>query len=312
MSDNITFKRILKWGFINFFRNGVISVATVLVMSLSIFMIGSILVGSAFLSGVITNLEEKVDISVYFNQASTESDILQFQKDLQNLPNIKNVAYVSSTEALASFQELHKNDQVTLQALQIVNSNPFPPSLEIRAKDPSNYDSITKYIEQSSSAKMIDIDPSTGQQKITYRQNQIVIDKLSGILHQVRVFGLGISIALALIAILVAYNTMRLAIYNSKDEISVMQLVGASRSFIRGPFLIEGVMHGIIATIVTMAFLYPIMWWVGKKTSLIFGNISIFDYFKSNIFELVAILFVSGILLGVLSAGIAMRKYLKV
>ncbi len=311
MSDHITFKRILKWGFINFFRNGVISAANVLVMSLSIFMIGSVIVGSAFLSGIITNLEEKVDISVYFKTDAQEGDIVELKKDLEKLPEIKSVNYISSEESLKLFQEKHKDDKTSLEALELIGENPFAASLEITAKDTSKYESISKFLEKGSYDEIIGID-SAGRKKITYRQNQFVIDKLSGILRQVRIFGLGLSIVLMMIAVLVAYNTIRLAIYNAKDEISVMQLVGASRMFIRGPFLIEGIMHGVIATIFTLSVLYPLMWWVGMKTSVVFGGLNIFQYFQSNLIILTALLLATGTLLGVISAGVAMRKYLKV
>ena len=153
---------------------------------------------------------------------------------------------------------------------------------------------------------------SSGAKKITYRQNQFVIDRLSSLLSTSRRVGFAISLILAIIALMVAYSTVRLAIYNSKDEISVMQLVGASRAFIRGPFLVEGIIHGIIASIFTMAILYPAFWLIGNKTSALFGGVNVFQYFLSNIFQIFFILLVAGVLLGVLSAYIAIRRYLKV
>ena len=151
-----------------------------------------------------------------------------------------------------------------------------------------------------------------GEKKITYRQNQLAIDKLTSLLVTIRRVGLALSLVLALIALMVAHSTVRLAIYNSREEISVMQLVGASRAFIRGPFLVEGVIHGIISAIFTLAIFYPVFWFAGSKTENIFGGLNIFEYFLSNIFQIVLVLFVSGILLGALSATIAIRRYLRV
>src|SRR3990167_3722229 len=128
--DKITFRRILKWGFLNFFRNGVVSAATVLVMSLSIFMIGSVIVGSAFLSGIISSLEEKVDVSAYFKTAAPEAQILSLKKDLEALPEVRAVKYISADEALLAFRERHVGDEAILQSLEVVGANPFSSSLD--------------------------------------------------------------------------------------------------------------------------------------------------------------------------------------
>ncbi|OGF61512.1 hypothetical protein A2662_01935 [Candidatus Giovannonibacteria bacterium RIFCSPHIGHO2_01_FULL_45_33] len=309
--DQITFKRVFKWGFINFFRNGVVSVATVLVMSLSIFMIGIVVMGSIFLNGVIVSLEEKVDISVYFKQDAAEQDILSMQKNLQDLPEVKDVKYVSRDEALRIFTERHQGDTVVLQSLQVVEENPFYASLEISAKDTAKYESIAQFLENSEQASLITADEA-GQKKITFRQNQAAIEKLTSLLSTARLVGFAVSIMLAFIAVLVAYNTVRLAIYNSKEEISVMQLVGASNAFIRGPFLVEGVMYGLLSSIFTIAVFYPIFWWTGKKTASIFGGLNVFLYFTANILEIAAILISTGLILGVLSSAFAVRKYLRV
>ncbi|MDO8523550.1 MAG: permease-like cell division protein FtsX [bacterium] len=309
--DQITFKRVFKWGFINFFRNGVVSVATVLVMSLSIFMIGVVVMGSIFLNGVITSLEEKVDISVYFKQDAAESDILSMQKSLEGLPEVKDVKYVSRDDALKIFTLRHQGDTVVLQSLQVVEDNPFSASLEVRAKDTSKYEAISKFLENSPQAPLIATDES-GQKKITFRQNQAAIEKLASILSTARLMGFVASLILALIAILVAYTTVRLAIYNSKEEISVMQLVGASHAFIRGPFLVEGVMYGLLSSIFTIAIFYPIFWWTGKKTASIFGGLNVFSYFTANILEISLILITTGFILGLLSSAFAVRKYLRV
>ncbi|KKU58871.1 MAG: Efflux ABC transporter, permease protein [Parcubacteria group bacterium GW2011_GWA2_47_12] len=309
--DQITFKRIFKWGFVNFFRNGVVSVATVLVMSLSIFMIGLVIIGSIFLNGVITSLEEKVDISVYFKAGSSENEILNLQKSLEGYPDVSGVKYISQDEALTVFKERHANDDLVLQSLEVVEENPFSASLEIKAKDTSRYGEISKFLEGQSAANLIDVNPS-GEKKITYRQNQAAIEKLATILNTARLAGFAVSLMLAIIAIMVAYNTVRLAIYNSKDEISVMQLVGASYAFIRGPFLVEGVMYGLLSSVFTLAGFYPIFWWAGQKTSSIFGGLNVFSYFTANILEISLILFGVGLFLGVFSSAIAIRKYLRV
>jgi len=308
---NTTFQRIVKSGVINFFRNGSVSVATVLVMSLSLLMLISVLLGGIFFDAFIQGLQDKVDVSVYFKRGADEKDILSLKQDISARQEVKDVVYVSQEIALQRFMERHKGEELILRSLEVVEGNPFSASLEISAADPSKYDAISSFLEQERYKPLIDID-SQGRQKITYRQNQDVIDRLNSMLRVTRAIGLSIGIVLAVIATIMAYNTVRLAIYSARDEISVMQLVGASHGFVRGPFLVEGVIHGIISATFTIIVLYPAIWWIGDKTATIFGGLNIFSYFISNLFQIMLLVLALGIGLGVLSSQLAIRKYLKV
>jgi cell division transport system permease protein len=308
--DRRMFIRIIKGGFVNFFRYGLVSMATVLVMSLSIFMLGSVLIGSVFLHGVIGDLEDKVDISVYFRKDVLEEEILQVRADLERLPEVAAVNYVSTDVALERFLSRHSGDALVLRSLEVVEENPFTASLEIKAHDTSQFEIISVFLESSPFSALIETDP-TGVKKITYRQNKAAIDQLSNILSATRFIGFTISLILAAIAIMVAYNTIRLAIYSSRDEISIMQLVGASQTFVKGPFIVEGVIHGVIASALTISIFYPILWWLGGKTVAIFGGLNVYAYYSSNIVQIAIILLTVGILIGVLSSSIATRRYLK-
>jgi len=308
---SVTFRRVLKNGVVNFFRNGLVSLATVLVMSLSLLMLATVFMGSVFFNTFIQDLQSKVDVSVYFKKSAPESAILDIRTKLTAMSEVKDVAYVSRAEALKRFLDRHKGEEVIAKSIEVIDDNPFSASLEVSAQDPSKYDVITSFLEQPAYKDLIDIDEK-GNQKITYRQNQAVIDKLTSILNNARAIGFGAASILALIAVIIAYNTVRLAIYNSRDEISVMQLVGASSWFIRGPFLIEGFIHGAIATAFTLAFLYPSIWWIGSRTEGIFGGLSIFNYYVANMWQISFVVAVVGLVLGVLSSQLAIRKYLRV
>src|SRR3989344_5794185 len=270
-------QRIIKSGVVNFFRNGLVSIATVFIISLSLFLLTSVLLGSVFLHSFINELQNKVDVSVYFKRSVAEADVVQVQSDLERLPEVKEVVYVSRDEALARFKELHREEDLILQSIEVVGDNPFSASIEIRARDPSQYEAIASFLERDRYSDLIDVDLA-GKQKITYRQNQRVIDQLTAILATARAIGLILGIGLAIIAVVIAYNTVRLAIYNSRDEISVMQLVGASYGFVRGPFIVEGILHGFVANIISIS----------------------------------ALVFALGIGLGVLSSILAIRRYLRV
>ncbi len=299
----IEIKRTVKQGVINFWRNGWVSLATILVMVLALFVLGSLFFSNVLLTSALARLEEKVDISVYFNTSAPEDDILALRSSLGKMAEVKSVEYVSRDEALKQFQERHAENALLTQVLEELGSNPLGASLNIKAQDPREYESISRFLESDNFKNIVS--------KINFRQNQPVIEKLTAILKSSRALGFGITLALSAIAILVAFNTIRLAIYTSRDEISIMRLVGASNAYIRGPFIMEGVLHGLISSLLTMLIFWPIARWLGPKADKFFGGPDLYQYYLSNFFSIFLILLVAGIILGVISSLIATRRYLK-
>lgn len=302
-------KRIVKSGFVNFWRNGVVSLAGILVMTITLFVIGSIIFLGAILNTSLEQIRNKVDINVYFTTVAPEEEILSLKSSIESLPEVSFVAYTTRDEALANFRERHKNDYLTLQALDELGENPLGASLSIKAKEPSQYESITKFLESKEGVlaggkKIID--------KINYYQNKIAIDKLTKIIDGAQKIGLAITIVLIAISIIITFNTIRLAIYTAREEIAVMRLVGGNNAYIRGPFLIEGTMYGAISSIITIVLFYPVTLWLGQTTENFFGGINLFEYYLNNFWQLFAIILLSGIALGVVSSFLAVRKYLDV
>jgi cell division transport system permease protein len=114
------------------------------------------------------------------------------------------------------------------------------------------------------------------------------------------------------VSILITFNTIRLAIYVFREEISVMRLVGASEMYIRGPFVMAGLMYGLVSGILTLLILYPVTYYVGPLTFRLGTGINLFDFYVSNFFVLVLVVIGSGLVLGAVSSFLAIRKYLKV
>jgi len=298
------YSRIIKAGFINFTRNGWVTLATVMIMVITLFVIGSIMLSNVLLVSVLTRIEKKVDVSIYLKTTAQEEDILILKSKLENLPEVDEIRYTTREEALSSFMERHKNNALITQSLDELGDNPLGASLNVHAKNSEQYESVAMFLSSPAFSSIID--------KINYFQNKIVIERLSNILTTSRRAGFGISLVLAVIAVLVAFNTIRLAIYTSKDEISVMLLVGAKNSFIRGPFIVEGILYGIISAFVTMVAFYPLTLWLGPKAEFFFGGLNLFEYYISNFFQFFIILLFIGTILGSFSSFIAIRRYLKV
>src|SRR3989344_1229161 len=252
----LTTKRILRAGVLDFSRNAFVSFASILVMTVTLFTVGTTLFAGVILNSALIELRDKADVNVYFITQAPEDQILQMRTSLEALPEVAQVEYLSRDEALAQFRERHKNDQLTLSALDELPDNPLGAVLNIKAKDLSQYEAIAAFLQDQQAA-------STG----------------------------GASII---------------------DEIKVMRLVGAGAFYIRAPFMVEGVLYGLIAGIVTLLLFYPLTWWLGGVTGNFFGGVNIFSYYLSNFLYFFLIIIGTGVLLGAVASFLAVRRYLKI
>lgn len=300
----MTLNRIIKSGLVNFWRNGWLSTATVLIMTVTLLAWTSIFLLNVVLTSVLGILEQKVDISVYFNLNAKESDILALKSKLDNLEEVSNVEYVSTGEALEIFKKRHSDDEILLKSVQELGDNPLEASLNVLAKDASKYGTVVSFLSQSQFENIIS--------KINYAENKIVIERLGNIIGVLRQSGLAFGLVLALIAFLVAFNTVRLAIYSSREEITIMKLVGASNWFVRGPFIVEGVLHGMVSSAFAFMIIIPGVAVIGPKLLNFLPEINLVNYLGDNFWQLLLFQTLGGIILGVFSSWFAIRKYLKI
>ncbi|MDP3770419.1 MAG: permease-like cell division protein FtsX [bacterium] len=299
----ITFKRILKAGYLSFFRNGWLSMATIIVMSLMLFVMGNLIFLGAFANTALSMFQSKIDITVYFNTEAEENQMFAIKKELEAIPEVKEVGYVSKDEAISDFRDRHKGNAFIASALDEIGTNPLEASLNIKADDPAHYAAISDFLVKKN-YPIID--------KINYFENKDVIDRLTAMAGSVRAAGAVVALVLAFVAILVTFNTIRLAIYTVREEIGIMRLVGATQWFIRGPFLVSGVLYGVSAAMLVTLFFFPIAWFLAPKIMLLLPTFDLFHYFLNNFFEFFIIMMGSSVILGVLSSAIAIRKYLRV
>ncbi len=297
-------RRVIKAGVLSFWRNRWVSSATISVMMLALGLITSLVLASVVAGSLLKTLEEKVDISVYFKLETSENEIIKVKQELENLDDVKTVEYVSRQEALARFEAEHQNNPLIVKSLEELGENPLEASLNVKAKLIDDYSSIAAFLESPRFSSLIDT--------VNYRQNQKVIERLSHIINVVRRSGLAAVLVLVLVAVLVTFNTIRLTIYSMREEIGVMRLVGASSWYIRGPFIVEGVVHGLIASVLTIILFFPLVIFLSPKVQGFLTGINIADYFKENFWQLFFLQTAVGIFLGVISSIIAMRRYLKI
>jgi cell division transport system permease protein len=280
----MTFKRIMSAGATSFARSGLVSFATVLIMTVTIIIIGALLLLSAVLTNTLSSIQDKVDVNVYFTTTAQESEVLSVKSRLETRPDVQQVVYTSRDQALAEFRQKHADDTLTLQALDQLGDNPLGASLAIKADNPAQYAAIVQFLTDDTAASSV-ID------RINYQQNKVVIDRLTN------------AIALA---------TVRLAIYSARDEIAVMRLVGASNMYIRGPFVVAGIISGLIAGLVALGFFFPIAWYAGHSFSSWLGGFNLFTYYVAQFPLLFLELVGSGVALGAIASFLAVRRYLRI
>lgn len=309
MSFITDMKRIIRGGLTNFRRNGVVSFASVLVMTVTLFIVGSLLLANSLLGFLLGDLERKVDINIYFYPSAQETGIVSLQQKLESMPEVGSVTYVSREQALMEFTERHADDQLILQSLEELDVNPLGAVLNISATETSQYDAVAEFLE--SDEVVLVMGEANAIEKINYRQNKVVIDRLTRLTHAIQKTGIGLMLFFVVISVVIAFNTLRLGIFVSKEEISIMRLVGAENKYIRGPFLVEGIMYGIIATLITLVLLFAILRSVNEGLATFVGGFDAFNYFVQNFWSLSALLLASGIVLGIISSGIAVRRYLR-
>jgi cell division transport system permease protein len=299
-----TLYRIIKHGLQNFWRQRLISVATLTVMLLALLVFSSVLIFNVISTSALNSIQEKIDISVYFKTSSPEDEILRIKGSLEELEEVKNVEYISRDRALEIFKERHSEDSTITQAVDELAENPLSASLNIKAEKPDQYSLIASYLENESLDEYVE--------KVSYAQNQVVIDRLTSIINVSRQAGLLLTIILAIVAILVVFNTILLAIYSNREGIEIMRLVGASNMFIRGPYLVEGIVYGTLSAILSMAVLFPVVYLVSPYVRVFIPDMNLFNYFVSNIFTLFSYQLLFGIGIGIISSLIAIRRYLKI
>lgn len=304
---NKKIKRIFNIGFTNFKRGGTVSFASVLLIMITLVLVNILLMFQVVLATLINTAKDRVDLIVYFSPTTTEERILNLKGVLESRDDIREVIYTSRESVLAQFEKKHENDYITLQALNELPNNPLGAELSIRAVDSSYYEAINDYLKS---------DEIEGQgygdeiEKVNYFQNKEIIDSLISKTESSRKFGIVLILLFAIIAVIITYNTIRLTIFVAKEEITVMRLVGAENSYIRGPFVFEGMLLGAIGAL-SAYFLTLFILLATRSGMTTFLGFDMFKYYIRNSVQIFGLILIIGLVVTAISSFIAIRKYLK-
>ncbi|MAF80338.1 hypothetical protein CL629_04665 [bacterium] len=299
----VSLSRIIKYGVQSFLRNGWLSVSTISIMILTLMVFEGLIIFNFVGRQSIESIKEKVDISVYFKSNVPEDSILSVKRSLESLEEVKGVNYISREDALEEFKKRHADDETIVQTLDELDDNPLLASLDIKAEELSQYETIASYLETPSLQDIIE--------KVTFTQNKLVIERLSSL---VRTFNRGmvlLTIFLGILAIVVTFNTVRLAIFSNREQIGIMRLVGASNNFIKGPFFVEGIIYGITSAIVSFLILIPIIIITSPYITRFVHEINLTSYLTDNLGKLIFYQLAAALILSILSSAFAIRRYLR-
>lgn len=296
--------RTIKEGWINFLRNGYLSVAAVSVMLLSLFTVSSLFIIVLTANNILENMQEKVNVSVFFKASVSQEAILKAKDDLSNYSEIRSVEYVTKEQALENFKKNSAGEPVILQSLDEIGENPLLSYLIVQASDANQYDMVGKYLENASFKDDIS--------RINYGKNKEVIDRLNNIVAEVRKIGLGVAGLFSLISLLIISNTVRITIYTHRKEVEVMRLVGASNTYIRLPFIFEGIIYGFVASVISTLLLFVVLKLSQNFTTHLIPSVNMISLYLSNLGTIFGMQLLVGAILGTISSWFAIRKYLKI
>lgn len=300
----LTLKRTFAEALKNFFRNGLMSFAALGIMTFSLYLVGLLIFLSLAGNLIFKNLEEKADISIYFKPDVTEKTILEAKNEIEKNTLVLSAIYISKDEALVNFKAENANEPIILESLEEIGENPLLASLTIQAKDSNQFPAIYEAINQSAFKENLS--------RINYEKNKELIDKITASVNTAKKVGLILGLIFCTISILIIFNAVRLTIYNQKQEIEIMRLVGASNAYIRLPYIFEGIFYALGGTILALLFAILTIKIADSHFSEKILNQSLNSFFWQNLLNIIYFQLILGILLGVFSSLIAIRKYLKI
>lgn len=304
----ITGERIVKSGFTNFWRNIWLSVAAVAMMSTTLTILLFAVVANATFNNTIANITNRIDISVYLKDTVTLDQQEKLISQIQRIDNIKSVTYVSKAQALKSYEQQNANNPNLLAAIS-QTENPLPASLKIKPKDPNRLQPIKDFLDKTE-VKALQSDPTSysGDRKAAIDN----ITRATRFFQQAGIIGI---IVFTVISMLIIFNTIRMTIFNRRDELIIMRLLGASTAFIRGPFIVETMVYGLVAALISLAAcaaLFKIAASTLQASSLGLLDISYSNkFFTENIVRILILQIITGIIIGAVSSAFATRRYLK-
>mgnify|MGYP001375514007 CR=1 FL=1 len=304
----ITLWRIIKTGIQNFIRNATLAIAAIAVMVITLTIILFSVIANATFGNTIQQITDRIDISVYLKDTVTDSQKDELLQDLKQIENVKDVKYLSKDDVLEVYKQQNQ-DNLELQLAISQTDNPLPATVKIKPKNPNKISDIQSYLDKPDIVAL-------QSDKTSYSgDRKTALDKITKAAHFLRQGGFVSVLVFATVSMLIIFNTIRMAIFNRRDELQIMRLLGASTWYIRGPFVVETILYGIVSAVISVTLcntLFVVSASAFDASSLGLLDIKFAnDYFGSHFWIILAGQLGVGILIGAASSIVATRRYLK-
>ena len=304
----IEFTRIIKFAGQNILRNFWLAIVTVTIIILALFTTSSLLIFNLLTQHTLQIVQNKTDIYIDLTKDATPEQGKTLVNELGKLNAVKEVEFVTPEDTLTRFKERHKDNALILQALDSVSENPFRGSIRLNVNDIASFPTILNELSKKEYAQYLEIEDQE------FTDAKLLIEGISSYSQKIQQGGLLISLLFIIISILVVFNTIQVGIYTHREEIGIMKLVGASNSFIRSPFLIEGMIYSIVSVILLAAILYPLLSFSQPYVNEFFKEYSanLTTLLNQNLLKIFGLQLLLAVAITTLSSFIAVRRYLKV
>ena len=290
-------------------RNWSTCLGAVVTIFLSLFVIGVFSLGTNLISNLVGKVEDRVTIQVFLSDDAKQEDVDAYKAKVEKWDNVATVTYKSKEEALEEYRETMSNRNAEDAVAALDGQNPVPASLVIDLDDPKQVESVANKIIKDEEFSKISDTPDTPSSSVQYGKE--TVERLFSVTSYIRI-GAGIIIVLLVfVAFVFINNTIRLAIAARRREIAIMRLVGASNSFIRGPFIAEGAIEALLGSILAIIVLQVGWSYLQPQLSNSLQFLS-FELTRGVALRVYVSLVVAGVLIGLFGSAIAMRRYLKV
>ena len=307
-----TWLRMVRYGANNFTRNAWLTTAATAVMTITLLIIFMTFVARQALASTVDELKQKVDISIYLRSDISDSDAKQVIQKFKDTDNVISVRYIDIEEAKNTYIDQNKPSAEQLDAISELPVTPFFPSLRVIIEDPNDTSALASLVANDESVKSA-LNPDPKRAPSFSGEKKKVIETISRWTMLAERGGLIAASVFIAISMLIIFNTIRMAIFNRKEEIQMMKLIGADKNFIRGPFVVEAVMYGFVAALVATTLGYALLYNIEKPLSSY--GIAVAPTLASLLLfaPLVLILMILiGAIIGITSSRLAVRRYLKV
>jgi cell division transport system permease protein len=305
----ITYWRIIHTGIVNFMRNISLAVAAMVVMAVTLTIVLFSLIANATFENTIKDITAKISVSAYLKDNTSDAQAKELVAKLEKLPNVDHVNYLNKQQATQVYIRQNKNNPDLVTAVTQAG-NPIPPTVQVHPRDLNKVQSIKDFLVRPENKKL-----QTGDSPSYNDTRKEAIDNIAHATNVLRKIGVICVAVFALTCVLTIFNTMQMAIFNRRDEITIMRLLGASTSYIRGPFVVESAIYGLLSAIASILIVNSAF--LASSTALQASSLGLLDinyanqYFDAHFLQLLTLQIAIGIIIGTVSSVIATRRYLK-